>query len=304
MSTSSRGLGRGLGALIPTTADVPRGTPSVIDDLTSIPGLQLVEVDIAELQPNPRQPRQVFDEEALAELAHSLTEVGFLQPIVVRRAESGTGFEIIAGERRWRAAQQAGLARVPVLIKSTADEFLLRDALLENLHRVQLNPLEEAAAYAQLLEDFGCTQEELATRLGRSRPAISNSLRLLRLPNKVQLRVAAGVLTPGHAKVLASMSDPVAMESLALRIVKEGMSVRATEDLLAVEQPERKQRRLANRSASSNPFQYLADDLSDRLDTRVRITGSSGRGKIGIEFGSADDLQRILAALRDPVTWQ
>lgn len=302
MTANNRGLGRGLGALIPTSPNVPRGTSNEVTELPSVPGLQLQEIDIKDLHPNPRQPRQVFDEDALAELAFSLTEVGFLQPIVVRQV--ATGFEIIAGERRWRAAQLAGLERVPVLVKSTADEFLLRDALLENLHRVQLNPLEEAAAYAQLLEDFGCTQEELATRLGRSRPAISNSLRLLRLPNKVQLRVAAGVLTPGHAKVLAGLSDSDAMEALATRIVNEGMSVRATEDLLAVEQPQRKIRKSVNRSTSmGSPFQYLAEDLGDRLDTRVRITGSGKRGKIAIEFASPEDLQRILAALKDPITW-
>lgn len=309
----SPGLGRGLGALIPTGpaasdasgANGAQAAEPAVDlrdpraRLAAVPGVTLREIAVADIAPNPRQPRTVFDEDALAELAHSLTEVGFLQPVVVRPV--GDSFELVAGERRWRAAQVAGMSAVPALVRDTQDEDLLRDALLENLHRVQLNPLEEAAAYQQLLTDFGCTQDELANRLGRSRPAVTNSLRLLKLPASVQRRVAAGVLSAGHARAIAGLPDDEAMELWAKRVVAEGMSVRALEEALAMGEdagPKRRRRRRAGEGA----FQHVADDLSDRLDTRVKVTGSA-RGRISIEFASADDLQRILDALKASSTW-
>ncbi|MDQ1306786.1 MAG: ParB family transcriptional regulator, chromosome partitioning protein [Actinomycetota bacterium] len=310
MSVAQRGLGRGLGALIPTSPvneDEADSDPSgarfraaVSPDLTTVPGLTLLEVATDAIATNPRQPRSVFDPDALDELATSLQQVGFLQPLVVR--PSGEGYELVAGERRLRAAQRAGMTSVPVLVRETPDSDLLRDALLENLHRVQLNPLEEASAYAQLLSDFGCTQEELATRLGRSRPAVTNALRLLRLPVGVQRRVAAGVLSAGHARALVALEDEAVVEALAARIVAEGLSVRAVEEAIAVGEagePARPRRRTA-RSGAHNE---LAAELADRLDTRVRVTGTVGRGRIVIEFGSPEDLQRVLAAMKNSDTW-
>lgn len=297
-------LGRGLGALIPTTADPALDAEATVDlredALMSVPGVKLRELATSDIVPNSRQPRSVFDEDALAELAESLQLVGFLQPVVVRPIADG--YELVAGERRWRAAQLAGLDSVPALIRDTADDDLLRDALLENLHRVQLNPLEEAAAYQQLLEDFGCTQDELAKRVGRSRPAVSNSLRLLKLPSPVQRRVAAGVLSAGHARALVALEDPDQMEALATRVVAEQMSVRALEEAIALGDgvPPTQRRRPSRRTS---PFQPIAEDLGDRLDTRVSITGGT-RGRLVIDFASGEDLQRILAALRDPFTWR
>lgn len=293
-------LGKGLGALIPTGAPDEESLDLRDASLDSVPGVELRELAIQDIVPNPRQPRSVFDEEALAELAESLSLVGFLQPVLVRPQADGH-YELVAGERRWRAAQVAGMDRVPALIRQTADDDLLRDALLENLHRVQLNPLEEAAAYQQLLEDFGCTQDELARRLGRSRPAVTNSLRLLRLPAAVQRRVAAGVLSAGHARALVALEDPDQMETLANRVVAEQMSVRALEEAIALgDSPDEPRRRRATRRVS--PFQGVAEDLGDRLDTRVTVSGG-GRGRLMIDFASGEDLQRILAALRDPGTW-
>lgn len=316
------GLGRGLGALIPTspedeasrlssgtsTADGHGGIdPAVAVDLrdhpplSAVPGMALRDVSVSDIVPNPRQPRTEFDPDALAELSASLREVGFLQPIVVRR--SGEGFELVAGERRLRAAAEAGFTAVPALVRDTPDDALLRDALLENLHRVQLNALEEAAAYQQLLEDFGCTQEELANRLGKSRPAVTNSLRLLRLPATVQRRVAAGVLSAGHARALVALDSPDQAEVLANRVVVEGMSVRALEEAIALGESDDPSQRRKRRSPRPSPHAHVADDLADRLDTRVKVTGTASRGKISIEFGSADDLGRILTALKDPTTW-
>lgn len=297
-------LGKGLGALIPTTPEAAPEADATVDlrddNLQQVPGVTLREIPIEDIVPNARQPRSVFDEDALAELAESLKLVGFLQPIVVRASDGG--YELVAGERRWRAAQKAGFDVVPALIRQTADDDLLRDALLENLHRVQLNPLEEAAAYQQLLEDFGCTQDELAQRVGRSRPAVSNSLRLLKLPTAVQRRVAAGVLSAGHARALVALEDPEHMEALATRVVAEQMSVRALEEAIALGDgaPTAKRRRVSRRTS---PFQPIADDLGDRLDTRVSVTGGT-RGRLVIDFASGEDLQRILAAMRDPFTWQ
>jgi ParB family chromosome partitioning protein len=321
MSDKRKGLGRGLGALIPTT---PRGA-SPVDQVFGGPPPQgqgtpragaastvAAEVDLtvahyAELPldavvPNPRQPRQVFDEDAMAELVHSIREVGLLQPIVVRPvAAVGTGaapsYELVAGERRWRAAQQAGFSAIPAIVRDTADDVLLRDALLENLHRTQLNPLEEAAAYDQLLKDFGCTQDELAQRIGRSRPQVSNTLRLLRLPPAVQRRVAAGVLSAGHARALLALPDEAAQEALAHRIVAEGLSVRSVEEIVAVgDQPDKPVRNRTKRPQAP-ALADLAVALSDRFETRVRVDLGRSRGKVVVEFASVDDLERIVALM-------
>lgn len=256
------------------------------------------EVPLELIVPNPNQPRTVFDEEDLAELAASIREVGVLQPIVVRPV--GTTYEIVMGERRWRASQLAGLPTVPAIIRETADTDLLRDALLENLHRAQLNPLEEAAAYQQLLEDFGCTHEELAGRIARSRPQISNTLRLLRLPAGVQRRVAAGVLSAGHARALLGLAEQAAMERIAQRIVAEGLSVRATEEIVALgdDEPLRPELRRRRRTGQSDAaMQELARRLSDRWDTQVKVALGQRKGRIQIDFANIEDLERILDAL-------
>jgi ParB family chromosome partitioning protein len=266
------------------------------------------EVPIAAIVPNPRQPRQVFDEEALAELAHSIREFGLLQPIVVRAlsAEPAIGlpsvhrYELIMGERRWRAAQQAGLDRIPAIVRGTADDAMLRDALLENIHRVQLNPLEEAAAYQQLLDDFGVTHEQLASRIGRSRPVITNTIRLLKLPVAVQRRVAVGVLSAGHARALLSLDEPLAQEDLAARIVAEGLSVRATEEAVTLSRTEHG--KTPPKAATPRPMrapglQHLAESLSDTFDTRVKVELGRRKGRIIIEFGSVDDLERITSLM-------
>jgi ParB family chromosome partitioning protein len=241
----------------------------------------------------------VFDEEALAELVHSLREVGLLQPVVVRPLGDGTRYELIMGERRWRAAREAGFSAIPAIVRDTGDDDMLRDALLENLHRAQLNPLEEAAAYDQLLQDFGCTHDELAGRIGRSRPQISNTLRLLKLPPLVQRRVAAGVLSAGHARALLGLEDPAAQERLAQRIVAEGLSVRSVEEIVSlggdpVAKPPR-----APRSATpvAPKLAVLADRLSDRFETRVKVDLGRSRGRIVVEFASIDDLERIVALM-------
>lgn len=324
------GLGRGLAALIPTgpvepdplaagprlgeaAADVVLGgriaavqpvvaieaDEGALEQLTD-PGAVYREIDPGTIQPNPRQPRQVFDEESLAELIHSIREFGLMQPIVVREIGSAgqqVRYQIVMGERRWRAAQQAGLATIPAIVRETADDNMLRDALLENIHRVQLNPLEEAAAYQQLLDEFGVTHDELATRIGRSRPVVSNMIRLLRLPIAVQRRVAAGVLSAGHARALLALEGgPERQEELAARIVAEGLSVRATEEAVT----------LANRSEPPAPpaprrkpiqmpgLQDVAERLSTTFDTRVTVSLGKRKGKIVVEFGSVDDLQRIV----------
>ncbi|MBC7292363.1 MAG: ParB/RepB/Spo0J family partition protein [Actinotalea sp.] len=270
-------------------------------DLLPVPGAHFAEIPVADIRPNPRQPRTVFDEEALAELVSSIREIGVLQPVVVRPVTDADGarYELIMGERRWRATQQAGLATIPAIVRETEDHDLLRDALLENLHRSQLNALEEAAAYQQLLDDFGCTHEELATRIHRSRPQISNTLRLLRLPPLVQRRVAAGVLSAGHARALLGLPDAAAMERLAQRIVAEGLSVRATEEIVTLGgDPERpapvRRPRAGGRNAALDD---LATRLSDRFDTRVKIALGKNKGRLTVEFASVDDLNRILATL-------
>ncbi|PFG36908.1 chromosome segregation DNA-binding protein [Flavimobilis soli] len=365
MSEKRRGLGRGLGALIPTTSDnerpvdvffaggagtgvasdvlTPRsavdtadaeaptgaasetargpqkaaeatGSPSASpkadkgrarqrgtgEELVPVPGATFAEIPLDSIRPNSRQPRTVFAEEELNELIGSIAEIGVLQPIVVRPDPSGTNeYELIMGERRWRASREAGLTTIPAIVRDTEDTDLLRDALLENLHRAALNPLEEAAAYQQLLDDFGCTHEELATRISRSRPQISNTLRLLKLPALVQRRVAAGVLSAGHARALLGLQDAAAIERLAQRIVAEGLSVRATEEVVALgglDGEERKPRkpRPGTRSAA---IDELAARLSDRFETRVKVDLGRSKGKMTIEFASVEDLNRILDVL-------
>lgn len=321
MTDKKRGLGRGLGALIPNApGSRPAGsvvadallTPSDRPDLEvvrspadSVDGSALAhyaELPLSDISPNPRQPRQVFEEESLAELVFSLKEIGLLQPVVVRPA-GDSRYELVAGERRWRAAQQAGFDTIPAIIRETSDDVLLRDALLENLHRVQLNPLEEAAAYEQMLSDFGCTQEELAGRIGRSRPQVSNTLRLLRLPPSVQRRVAAGVLSAGHARALLALEDSSDQERLAARIVAEGLSVRTVEELVSLgetgaDEPGRKRAKRAQNPALSD----LAAALSDDLETRVTVDLGRTKGKITITFASVDDLERIVGQIAPQAT--
>jgi ParB family chromosome partitioning protein len=292
------GLGRGLGALIPQSGSSNRGSAAepvteVSDELATL--VRLVEVPIDSITPNPRQPRQVFDQEALAELTHSIQEVGLLQPPIVRQMGINE-YELVMGERRWRACQGAGLKTIAVIIKETADDALLRDSLLENLHRSQLNPLEEGAAYDQLLKDFGCTHEELAARIGRSRPQISNTIRLLKLPASVQRKVAAGVLSAGHARAILGLTDIDVMERLANRIVSEGLSVRATEEIVALGIEEKKARKKNARPVSPR-LNEISDRLSDRYETRVRVDLGKRKGKMTIEFASIDDLERILLLL-------
>ena len=250
--------------------------------------------------PNPHQPRQVFDEEALAELVHSIKEFGLMQPIVVRRAADDSGFEIIMGERRWRAASKAGLETIPAIVRETDDGAMLRDALLENIHRVQLNPLEEAAAYQQLLEEFDVTQAELAQRLGRSRPVITNMIRLLQLPVSVQRKVAAGVLSAGHARALLSLQTGAdAQELLAARIVAEGLSVRVTEEavMLANRGEEQKPKKPKDKPAPPAFLTQAADRLADGLDTKVTVTMGKRKGKIVVEFGDREDFERIMSII-------
>jgi ParB family chromosome partitioning protein len=260
------------------------------------------EIDPALIEPNPRQPRQVFDEEALAELVHSIREFGLMQPIVVREVAAGGRYQLVMGERRWRASQQAGLTSIPAIVRDTADDNLLRDALLENIHRAQLNPLEEAAAYQQLLEEFDVTHEELAGRIGRSRPVISNMIRLLRLPIAVQRRVAAGVLSAGHARALLALeAGPEAQEELAARIVAEGLSVRATEEAVTLaNRDDPKPPKPSRRKPIQMPgLQDIAERISRSYDTRVTVSLGKRKGKIVVEFGSVEDLQRIVG-LMDP----
>jgi len=335
------GLGRGLGALIPTApaavtgAEVPADSPppappaaepaapviappapataspvsaasdapvpaaSSTDDLAPVPGARFAELPVTSIEPNSKQPRHVFDDEALDELKISIQEVGFLQPIVVRETVDGR-YELVMGERRWRAAQAVGRETIPAIIRDTRDDAMLRDALLENIHRANLNPLEEAAAYQQLLEEFGATHEELAKRIGRSRPQISNTIRLLNLPAPVQRRVAAGVLSAGHARALLGLDDSAIQEKLALRIVAEGLSVRATEELvsLAIADGPAKKAAPARRAKVHAPaLNDLAERLSDRFDTRVKVDIGRNKGKITIEFATVDDLERIVGMI-------
>jgi len=282
MSAKRGGLGTNLDSLIPTSLTV--GDTEVA---------QQNEVPISSISPNPRQPRTVFDEDALNELIASIKEIGILQPPVVRRVSEGR-YELVMGERRFRAAKAAGLKTIPVIIRQTPDNELLREALIENIHRSQLNPLEEAAAYAGLLNDFGCTHEELATKLGKSRPFISNMLRLLNLPPTVQRKVAAGVISAGHARALLGLSDEKEIEKLANRIVAEGLSVRVTEEIVAIAAPAKKSAKTKAKVGISGTALASAELLSDYLDTRVSIEQGKGKGKITIEFAGNEDLQRIV----------
>lgn len=333
------GLGRGLAALIPSSpestdttgktgrlgagaADVilgasaskaPAGAPGApvipgaptVDTRAERPkqtlpmGARYQEIPVGQILPNPKQPRQVFDEDELAELVHSIKEFGLLQPIVVR--ETPEGFELIMGERRWRASSKAGLKHIPAIVRETNDADMLRDALLENIHRVQLNPLEEAAAYQQLLEEFGVTQEQLADRLGRSRPRITNSIRLLNLPVAVQRRVAAGVLSAGHARALLGVKvGAAAQEKLADRIVAEGMSVRATEEAVTLVNRQGELPQTPKREPAPQPeyFTHAAEKLADEWDTKVSVTMGKRKGKIVVEFGDRDDFERIMALIQ------
>lgn len=356
MSDRRRGLGRGLGALIPAAPpgeqDRPRdvffprsGDPAPTDELepkdentvpsgqsaaepqvddgdqgrledgrstgngadeelAPVPGAAFAEIPVSDIRPNPRQPREVFDQDELAELVASIEELGVLQPVVVRRvaaddvAAGQPPFELVMGERRLRASTAAGRETIPAIVRDTEDEHMLRDALLENLHRAQLNPLEEAAAYQQLLQDFGCTQEELAGRIGRSRPQISNTIRLMKLPPMVQRRVASGVLSAGHARALLGLADGAAMERLAQRIVAEGLSVRSVEEIVLLGTDETPSTRRSPRSSPPSPeLQEVASRLSERLETRVQVAMGRRKGKITVEFAGQEDLDRILDLL-------
>ena len=326
MAQQRRGLGKGLGALIP---EAPRtgtamlggaftGSPVPVDIIRSgqpadaaatayepadtglrqVAGAYFEEVAVGSITPNPRQPRRTFDEEALEELAASITEVGLLQPVVVRKLGEGK-YELVMGERRWRASQRAGLEYIPAIVRETPDTDMLRDALLENLHRQQLDPLEEAAAYQQLLDDFGATHEQLAQKVGRSRPHISNTLRLLNLPPAVQKRVAAGVLSAGHARALLSLDDSQAQERLAQRIVAEGLSVRSVEEIVSLgdDKPDKQARRPATAKPVAPALRHLSDRLSDLFETRVKVEMGRSKGKITVEFATIDDLERIVKAM-------
>ena len=353
MKNRRGGLGRGLGALIPTDAptavedpplagDVPSSASPAMspapmrvaaieqssveasavdlpaadrprvdepgrdklasaDELAPVPGARFRQIPVGDIEPNSKQPRQVFDEEALDELRTSIEQVGFLQPIVVRELDSGR-YELVMGERRWRAAQSLGRESIPAIVRETPDDDMLRDALLENVHRANLNPLEEAAAYQQLLEEFGATHEELAKRIGRSRPQISNTIRLLNLPPAVQKRVAAGILSAGHARALLAMSDGDRQDEVAKRIVAEGLSVRATEELVAMTAgtptSKRKESDAEKKSKPHSPaVTELADRLSDKFDTRVKVDLGRRKGRIVVEFATVDDLERIVGIM-------
>ena len=336
MAAKRTGLGRGIGALIPTTEGTAERPVDVFfpgasatatgvkarpaksegdvenevqgaeepatetapqpEDLVAVPGARLISINPNDIVPNPRQPRSVFDPDDLAELVHSVKEFGVLQPVVVRQNGAGE-YELIMGERRTRAAREAGLDAIPAILRETSDDDMLRDALLENLHRSELNPLEEASAYQQLLDDFGITQEQLATRIGRSRPQISNTIRLLRLPVPVQQRVAAGVLSAGHARAVLSLDDEQSMQKLADRIVNEDLSVRAAE-AAAKARNESGTRRVPPKAGARQAYlDEVADRLGDRLNTKVRVSLGARKGQIAIDFASIQDLNRILEEL-------
>jgi len=321
MTERRGGLGRGLAALIPTGPATGGPLPSPAEGSAAerkaaeekgwfaangaakqhsgeVAGAVYREIPIGSIKPNPKQPRQVFDEEALSELEHSIREFGLMQPIVVRELGENE-YELVMGERRLRASQQAELEAIPAIVRQTADESMLRDALLENIHRVQLNPLEEAAAYQQLLDEFAVTHEELASRIGRSRPVITNTIRLLKLPLPVQRRVAAGVLSAGHARALLSLEDAESQEELAARIIAEGMSVRATEEAVTLKKSEKpaKPKPAPRKPIQAPGLQDLANRLSDRFDTRVKVDLGRRKGRIVLEFGSVDDLERIVSII-------
>lgn len=292
------GLGRGIGSLIPggerDAVDVFFSSTPTKQALVEVPGARFIELDPNSIVPNPQQPRSVFEPEAFAELVHSVKEFGVLQPIVVR--QKGDGFELIMGERRLRASKEAGLSKIPAIVRDTADENMLRDALLENLHRSNLNPLEEASAYKQMLEDFGSTQEELADRLGRSRPQITNTLRLLRLPVAVQSKVAAGVLSAGHARALLGAPDDSTMSALADRTIREGLSVRSLEELVSGVKVKPKKAKIVP-GGKTDMLKEMAEGLSEKLNTVVKIQLGRKKGQLIIEFGNIADLRRIVSDL-------
>jgi len=287
MSARKGGLGRGLDALIPTSI-----IPTEIKTQAGVVAADRDEIDVNNISANPKQPRTVFDEDQLTELALSIKEVGLLQPPVVRSTGNGK-YQLIMGERRFRAAKLAGLKSIPVIIRQTADDQLLREALVENIHRSQLNPLEEGAAYQQLLNDFGYTHDELATKLSKSRPVITNTMRLLNLPPAVQRRVAAGVISAGHARALLSLTDEKEIENLANRIVAEGLTVRAVEEIVASGGAKVKSGSIKSGKIIAPKLKEIADDLSDHLDTRVSVELGKQKGKIVIEFATIEDLERI-----------
>lgn len=294
MSGPKRGLGRGLEALIPQNATV-----AAEEGLAQVDGARFAEIPLEQISPNPRQPRQVFDADDMAELVHSIKEIGLLQPVVVRSVGPDR-YELIMGERRWRAHHEAGLTTIGAIVRETEDGDLLRDALLENLHRSQLNPLEEASAYRQLLDDFGCTHDELAERIGRSRPQISNTLRLLKLTPTVQRRVAAGVLSAGHARALVTIDNSEIQDRLASRVVSEGLSVRALEEIVSLGPDDAKKatRRPTGPTVTAPRVAEIADRLSDHYDTRVKIQMGRAKGKVVIEFATIDDLERIVGLMQ------
>ncbi|MGI8702076.1 MAG: ParB/RepB/Spo0J family partition protein [Nocardioidaceae bacterium] len=305
MSSTHRGLGRGIGALIPGRPDDESGlAPSAVSasghrnapsGLPPVPGAFFTELPVSSIRPNARQPRAMFDEHAMAELVASIEAVGLLQPVVVRSVADGS-YELIMGERRWRAVQAAGLSSIAAIVKETSDDAMLRSALLENLHRAELNPLEEAAAYQQLLDDFGCTHDELAARIGRSRPHITNTIRLLRLSPPVQRRVAAGVLSAGHARALLALDAEADQESLARRAVAEGMSVRTLEEMVTL--GTRASPRRSPRVARARPeLDAVAVRLSERLETRCSVVMGKHKGRIVVEFADGADLDRLLTLL-------
>ncbi len=303
------GLGKGLGALIPTAPSETSPNEVAVEPVDSlapvgseepaqVPGASFREVPVQAIRPNAKQPRQVFDEDAQDELKTSIREFGLLQPVVVR--ETGPGaYELVMGERRWRASRELGMATIPAIVRETADDAMLRDALLENLHRAQLNPLEEAAAYRQLLDEFGTTHEELAGKIGRSRSQVTNTIRLLNLPVPVQRRVAAGVLSAGHARALLALDSAEAQDALATRIVAEGLSVRAVEELVAMAAHDKPTatRAAPGRRVTAPALTDLADRLSDNFDTRVKVELGRRKGKIVVEFASVDDLERIVGLM-------
>jgi ParB family transcriptional regulator, chromosome partitioning protein len=310
MAQKRTGLGRGIGALIPmapTQGDRPvdvffpsAETPGT---LLAVPGASLANIEVGAIRPNPQQPRREFRQEELDELIHSVREFGVLQPIVVRplaSPEKGASFELIMGERRLRAATAAGLATIPAVVRETNDDSMLRDALLENLHRANLNPLEEASAYQQLLSDFGITQDELAQRLGRSRPQVTNTLRLLRLPEKIQAQVAVGVLSAGHARALLSIDDADAQARLAAKIVSQSLTVRQAEEAAGLVKAQKPGAKKVRGGGRSKQLEEIAERMGDRLNTRVSISLSKTKGTLAIDFATVADLNRILAELGEP----
>lgn len=304
MADKKGGLGRGIGALIPTTSsessavDVffpkggSQGSPAA-SNLVAVPGASFSYLDVDKIKPNAKQPRSVFEPAAFAELVHSIKEIGVLQPIVVRSLGKQGEFELIMGERRLRASKEAGLKQIPAVIRETSDENMLRDALLENLHRSDLNPLEEASAYQQLLSDFGITQEQLADRIGRSRPQITNTIRLLKLPVAVQRKVAAGVLSAGHARAILGAADETRMTYFSEKVINEGLSVRSLEELIALDKPKPGKPKIIP-GGRTDSLKELADQLGDKLDTKVHIKIGKKKGELVIDFATVGDLFRIL----------